>query len=1343
MPHESPFDPNSPAEKLAKGEVVGTVRLAGETDFAGITVELQGEARTYNVQTDAEGKFRIAGVVPGTYDARMETRYFVADRQTITVPLGEGYEVPPVTLDARTATVTGSALIQKSAADSTGGVTVTLHKTGSIRGGVSAAPGAWQTQAQGADVETESGDDGAFTLEGVPAGVYEVNASTPETGDETVGEITVTGEETSVEIEPIVVRPVSGFFAIDNAGGYVTSPIVTLRLTGFNAATMRHDFSVDGTPGGCAFTVTKAFQAVDTATLALEGENHVCVAFVDAQGRSTAPLVESVFYDATPPSVFEVTLDDGAVYSRDLTVRLTIQAADMLSGIASMQAAYTTNVTAATPQDFSPLSNIALPAGDGPKTVYLRLVDNAGNASPVVMRTITVDSALNAVVAAHLEDELGRTAATDRQFVSLHLQGLTADVAEMIAASNNSFAGSIWTPVTNSVGWQLASGDGLKTVFVKVRDLAGNESGVLQASITLDQSGPDTPGISLFDIDADGAALTNTSVELLWGIPGAADLAGFELQRYVQGVDLGFETLALLGPGIDRFVDDVTATTGNAHHYRIRAYDALGNSSGWSIVVEAHPFNPIEAAFWINTESGLRYVFNPHPGTYSLRSTYQYEAFDGLSNLVELNTDVAYWDRVTAGGIIYNESLIVKTVNRDNTLAFQSEISLGLDSRAKMASGGRFVGLAQSTNGDLHFLMNGGVTNAAGFSYVRHSSDGTEVYRNHYQPEEAYLPRAGTLAMKPDGSPVGVFFSTDAVFSGFNLMLAEGLEGNLALTLISSLPTLTLANAGPALAVTDDGKMHVFYSVASAVYYAHNVTGAWNTSTFALSGIAPAAVRDGNDKLHVCYHNTGSTLYYANNVTGAWNTQVVATSARYCSIAVTAANAPIIAYGSSTVGSVLNLAEWNGGGFTLTPIYDDPINSTGYAPSLFIDAAGAYHIGWDPGSTGSLVYLTNRSGAFVVRPLDAGNAGLAQIDLLVDGRDQLHAIYNHTIGTEARYVRIAGSPVKKTQITAMVDPEAARIFYDGDRTLITYSVYNSITGTYDVDLATYQYGTWTTEYVGAGAYDGASLAVDANGKLHLAWYDVFNYDAYYATNAGGSWSVQLLDSAGDVGYESEVAVGPDGNPVVAYLDYDNARLKLARFDGAQWNFTTFAGYYSMGDFSLDTNGDAHIIANQTAYGDLMYITDRYGAWTTEAVSSQGVYPSLALGLDGTAHVAYFAWQPTYDLGYATNEGGTWRRTIIDTQGDTGFYPQVMIDAEDTPHILYRDDSNRRLKYALRVNGGWTSARLTSYLGSFDGAFAPDGTLTAIFNDASNGQYYMLTGFQGKLPARSIGVVSPW
>lgn len=1340
LPHESPFDPGSPAEKLAKGEVTGTVRLAGETDFAGITVELQSEARTYNVQTDAQGAFRIAGVVPGDYDVRLETRYFVAERSTITVPLGDGYEISPVTLEARTAKVTGSALVQKSDVESSGGVTITLHKTGSIRGGAAAAPGAWRTQAQGADPETESEEDGSFSLDDVPAGVYEVNASTPETGDETMGEITVTGEEESVEVEPIVVRPVSGFFSIDNVGGFVTSPVVTLRLSGFNAESMRLGFSPDGSPDACGFTVTKGYQALDTITLSQEGETNVCVAFEDAQGRSTEPLVESVFFDATPPTVFDVTLDDGTAFSRDLSVRLAIQAADVLSGIASMQLAFTTNVTAATPLDFTPLSNLALPSGDGTKSLYLRLVDRAGNASPVVVRSIAVDSALNAAVSASLEDDLGRTAATDRQFVALRLQGLTADVAEMIAASNNSFAGAIWTPVTDAVAWQLASGDGLKTVFVKVRDLAGNESGVLQASITLDQSGPDTPGISLFDTDGDGAALSNTAVELLWGIPGAADLAGFELQRYVQGVDLGFQTLALLSPGVDRYVDDVTATTGHAHHYRIRAYDALGNSSGWSVVVDAHPFEPVQEAYWIRTETGLRYVFNPFPGTYSLRAAYQYDDYDGLTQTQELNSDVAYWDRVTTGGVVLNEQLAIKTVNSDNTLAFQSLVPLKLETRRRVAAGGRFVAMTQATDGTMHMLMNGGVTNASGFSYVHMGSDGAEQAAFHYQFEATFIPRGGAIVLRPNGTPVGAVASVDATASTFRLFAMRNFGAAATYEVIATIASPNVTNMGPAVAA-DDGALHIFWADGPSLYYANDVTGVWSKSLLG-TGAGPAAARDANGKLHVCYHS-GTTLYYINNASGAWSTPfVVAAGARYCAIIIKPDGLPFIAYAASA-GSDLYLANFNGASWSTALVFNDPSGTTGFYPGLFTDTSGI-HLAWDPGGYADLKYITNKTGGWVARSIDAGSPISGRAVLAVDPEGTLHVLYYHTVGTEARYARLAKNQSTKTQITGFADSIDWKPYANGTEVWALSSEWDGVSD-YNLYLAKRNAdGSWSKELVAlsAGMY-GSTLAFDNAGNPLVAWYHPVDFDVMYATKSGGIWNVETVDSAGDVGYNARLFVDPQNHPVIVYTDVTNAAIKIARHDGAGWQFTSLAGgYYEFNDAAMDTAGNLHLTASKNSLGDVWYVTDKYAGWTTEQVDTSGAQKSLAVGTDGAVHIAYFRWQPDYDLGYATNESGTWRRAIVDAPGDTGFYPEMLLDARNTPHILYRDDSNQRLCYAVRVNGGWSTGRLTQYTGTFGGYFEGDDDMVAFYYD-TGGVLTELRDFQGRLPATAINVVSPW
>ena len=55
---------------------------------------------------------------------------------------------------------------------------------------------------------------------------------------------------------------------------------------------------------------------------------------------------------------------------------------------------------------------------------------------------------------------------------------------------NDGEAWSAWQPYASTKAWNLASGDGAKTVTLQVRDGAGNESGTVNATITLDSTDP-------------------------------------------------------------------------------------------------------------------------------------------------------------------------------------------------------------------------------------------------------------------------------------------------------------------------------------------------------------------------------------------------------------------------------------------------------------------------------------------------------------------------------------------------------------------------------------------------------------------------------------------------------------------------------------------------------------------------------------------------------------------------------------------------------------------------------------------------------------------------------------
>ena len=88
-------------------------------------------------------------------------------------------------------------------------------------------------------------------------------------------------------------------------------------------------------------------------------------------------------------------------------------------------------------------------------------------------------------------------------------------------------------------------------------------------------------------------------------------------------------------------------------------------------------------------------------------------------------------------------------------------------------------------------------------------------------------------------------------------------------------------------------------------------------------------------------------------------------------------------------------------------------------------------------------------------------------------------------------------------------------------------------------------------------------------------------------------------------------------------------------------------------------------------------------WTTEVVDSSGDvgrFPSIVLDSSDNAHISYFD-ETNDDLKYTTNATGLWLTETVDMDGDVGRFTSIVLDSSDNVHISYSDITNEDLKYA--------------------------------------------------------------
>ena len=228
-----------------------------------------------------------------------------------------------------------------------------------------------------------------------------------------------------------------------------------------------------------------------------------------------------------------------------------------------------------------------------------------------------------------------------------------------------------------------------------------------------------------------------------------------------------------------------------------------------------------------------------------------------------------------------------------------------------------------------------------------------------------------------------------------------------------------------------------------------------------------------------------------------------------------------------------------------------------------------------------------------------------------------------------------------------------------------------------------------------------SVAVDAAGAVHMAYYQSAEHRLIYAKNtiAGLTRETARWYWSSGGGARFELALGAKG-PLILYT-YPNSLsgLYLAEKRSTGWSHSKVADSTPTGfGFATDRAGRAH--ACFTTSAGLSYGIRRGDEWTITPVGDldgKGAC-AVAVDTDGNPHIAYVR-STDHDLAYAKGDAsGTFTTTTVDTVGFIGAELAITIATDGTPHVGYYASDTKDLRWATKAGGAWTTQSVsTGYL----------------------------------------------